>query len=124
LVFEKDTDAYARERDEQVMHMAGEAGVKVIVKVGRTLYDPDEIVKNNGGKPTMSITQLQHAAEKIGDIEKPVETPTSLPDPGTIHEQHATSEPALVLFFAPPSPALLVLEPGSQHNLAIPLPQG
>ena len=60
LVFEKDTDAYARERDEKVMESAKEAGVKVIVKTGRTLYDPDELVKANGGKPTMSITQVEH----------------------------------------------------------------
>ena len=60
LVFEKDTDAYARERDAEVMKIAKEAGVKVIVKMGRTLYDPDELVKANGGKPTMSITQVQH----------------------------------------------------------------
>ena len=59
LVFEKDTDAYARERDENVMRQAKEAGVEVIVKMGRTLYDPDELVKANGGKPTMSITQVQ-----------------------------------------------------------------
>ena len=60
LVFEKDTDAYARERDAEVMKLAKEAGVEVIVKMGRTLYDPDELVKNNGGKPTMSISQVEH----------------------------------------------------------------
>ncbi len=60
LVFEKDTDAYARERDEQVIQLAKDAGVQVIIKVGRTLYDPDELVKANGGKPTMSITQVEH----------------------------------------------------------------
>ena len=43
LVFEKDTDAYARERDEDVIKQAKEAGVEVIVKMGRTLYDPDEL---------------------------------------------------------------------------------
>ena len=63
LVFEKDTDAYARERDEQVMKLAKEAGVEVIVKMGRTLYDPDALVKANNGKPTMSITQVQHVRE-------------------------------------------------------------
>lgn len=93
LVFEKDTDAYARERDEQVMHLAGEAGVKVIVKVGRTLFDPDEIVKHNGNKPTMSITQLQHAGAKIGDIEKSVETPTNIPDPGDMNLDIEQEEP-------------------------------
>jgi len=60
LVFEKDTDAYARERDKQVIQLAKDAGVQVIVRVGRTLYDPDDLVKANGGKPTMSITQVEH----------------------------------------------------------------
>lgn len=58
-MFEKDTDAYAKERDDQVMDMAKEAGVEVITKVGRTLFDPDELVRVNGGKPTMSINQVQ-----------------------------------------------------------------
>jgi deoxyribodipyrimidine photolyase len=59
LVFEKDTDAYGRQRDGQVMDMAREAGVVVITRCGRTLYDSDDLVKANGGKPTMSITQVQ-----------------------------------------------------------------
>ena len=58
-MFEKDTDAYARERDEDIIKQAEEAGVEVIFRMGRTLYDPDELVKANGGKPTMSITQVQ-----------------------------------------------------------------
>ncbi|KAL6713493.1 hypothetical protein ACLMJK_008958 [Lecanora helva] len=82
LVFEKDTDAYARDRDDDVMKQAKEAGVEVIVKMGRTLYDPDEVVKANGGKPTMSMTQVQHAAEKLGDVAKPIPAPKSFPDPG------------------------------------------
>ena len=59
LVFEKDTDAYARERDLEVTNLAKKAGVEVIVKVGRTLYDPDALVEKNHGKPTMSISQVQ-----------------------------------------------------------------
>ena len=65
LVFEKDTDAYARDRDEDVMRQAKEVGVEVIVKVGRTLYDPDELVKANGGKPTMSISQVEHVCSYL-----------------------------------------------------------
>ena len=68
LVFEKDTDAYARERDDDVVKQAKEAGVEVIVKMGRTLYDPDELVKANGGKPTMSITQVQHVLQAALDF--------------------------------------------------------
>ena len=59
LVFEKDTDAYAQERDKVVHKMAQEAGVEVVIGVGRTLYDSDELVTANGGKPTMSISQVQ-----------------------------------------------------------------
>lgn len=59
-MFEKDTDAYARDRDEKVVELAKQAGVEVVVRMGRTLYDPDDLVKANGGRPTMSITQVQH----------------------------------------------------------------
>lgn len=65
LVFEKDTDAYARDRDEKIIEIAREVGVKVISRVGRTLYDPDELVKANGGKPTMSITQVQNVSKQV-----------------------------------------------------------
>ena len=95
LVFEKDTDAYARDRDKSVMKQAQEMGIEVIVKMGRTLYDPDELVKANGGKPTMSITQVQHAAEKLGDVAKPIPAPKSLPNPGdtSLDFEHARPSP-------------------------------
>jgi len=64
-VFEKDTDAYGRERDEVVMSLAKEAGVKVLIETGRTLWDSDELVKSNGNRPTMSISQVQNAGPKI-----------------------------------------------------------
>ncbi len=82
-MFEKDTDAYAQERDGKVMKLAKEAGVEVIMeKHGRTLYDPDLLVKENGGHPTMSISQVGKAGPKIGDIPKPISAPKHLPDPG------------------------------------------
>jgi len=84
LVFEKDTDAYARSRDEDVMKLAREAGVEVIMKSGRTLFDSDELVRCNGGKPTMSMAQTAKAAEKLnkGVPARALPAPTSLPDPG------------------------------------------
>lgn len=83
VVFEKDTDAYARQRDEEVTKTLQAMGVKVVAVPGRTLYDSDELVKQNGGKPTMSITQVQAAAKKLGPVAKPIPAPTSLPDPGS-----------------------------------------
>lgn len=82
LVFEKDTDAYPRARDLAVVECAREAGVEVITKSGRTLWDPDELVTANGRKPTMSISQLQKAGQKLGPVARPIDAPTSLPDPG------------------------------------------
>ncbi|MCJ1307024.1 hypothetical protein MMC25_000670 [Agyrium rufum] len=82
LVFEKDTDAYARTRDDEVVKLAEKAGVKVVVKMGRTLYDPDELVEKNGGKPTMSISQVEAAGRKIGAIARPIPAPKRIPAPG------------------------------------------
>ncbi|KAI9727652.1 MAG: hypothetical protein M1828_005880 [Chrysothrix sp. TS-e1954] len=81
LVFEKDVDGYARQRDEEVMKKAKEAGVEVVTRTGRTLYDPDELVKANGGHPTMSMGQVQKAGEKL-TIPRPIPAPKTLPDPG------------------------------------------
>lgn len=86
LVFEKDTDAYARRRDEEVTRLVEAVGVKVVCVPGsRTLFDSDALVKANGGKPTMTMNQLVKAAEKVGDGSgvpaRPVEAPTTLPDP-------------------------------------------
>ena len=61
-MFEKDTDAYARDRDRQIVKAAEEAGVEVVSRCGRTLWDSDELVQKNGGKPTMSITQTMHVS--------------------------------------------------------------
>ena len=60
MVFEKDTDAYGRSRDTEIIKLAKAAGVEIVFKTGRTLYDSDELVEKNGGKPTMSISQVEH----------------------------------------------------------------
>ncbi|KAG6030275.1 hypothetical protein E4U40_008018 [Claviceps sp. LM458 group G5] len=82
LVFEKDTDSYARERDEAISKAAKEAGVEVVVRSGRTLWDSDQVVAKHGGKPTMSMTALLSATKKLGDVPRPISSPTQLPDPG------------------------------------------
>ncbi|KAK4986257.1 hypothetical protein LTR50_005436 [Elasticomyces elasticus] len=96
LVFEKDTDAYAKDRDREVVKIAQEAGVEVVMRSGRTLWDSDEIVKAHGGKPTMSITQVQAVGAKLGPIAKPILAPTSLPDPGDMKLDFAQEQPGQV----------------------------
>lgn len=55
LVYEKDTAGYAAIRDRQITELASQAGVKVLSVLGHTLYDPELVVKENGGKATMSL---------------------------------------------------------------------
>jgi cryptochrome len=93
VVFEKDTDAYARERDAEVMEHAKKAGVEVIVKSGRTLWDSDDLVKANNGKPTMSMSQVQAAGAKVGDVAKPIDAPKSIPDPGEMKLDFEQKQP-------------------------------
>ncbi|KAI2612418.1 Cryptochrome/photolyase FAD-binding domain-containing protein [Hypoxylon fragiforme] len=99
LVFERDTDAYARSRDKAVTTLAENAGVKVITRYGRTLWDSDEVVAYHGGNPTMSITQLQAAGHKVGEIPRPIPAPKYLPDPGEMpinfEQQKPETEPDL-----------------------------
>lgn len=82
VVFEKDTDSYALDRDKVITKAAKDAGVDVVVRTGRTLWDPDELVKANGGDPTMTITQLRKAGCTVGAIPRPIKSPETLPDPG------------------------------------------
>ena len=93
LVFEKDTDAYARDRDAAVIKAAEEAGIEVIVRSGRTLWDSDLLVEKNHGKPTMSISQVQTAGPKIGAIPRPIPSPKSLPDPGSTNLDFEQQQP-------------------------------
>lgn len=82
LVFERDTDAYPRERDDVVTKAAKAAGVEVITKAGRTLWDSDQVVAKREGKPTMSMASIQAVAKQLGPVPRPIPAPESLPDPG------------------------------------------
>jgi cryptochrome len=59
LVFEKDSNAYAKVRDERIRGLAKEKGVEVVEAHGRHLYDPEKVVEAHKGKPTMTLNQWQ-----------------------------------------------------------------
>ena len=96
-VFEKDTDAYARDRDAATIRAAKDAGVEVIERSGRTLWDSDLLAEKNHGKPVMSISQVQSAEPNIGSIPQPIPAPKSLPSPGEtsleFEHQHPDQSP-------------------------------
>jgi cryptochrome len=99
LVFEEDTDAYARDRDAEVIKAAKEAGVEVIVRSGRTLWDSDELVEKNNGKPTMTFSQVQAAGAKLCKISRPIPAPTSISDPGATNLDFEQQLPEQTLGF-------------------------
>jgi cryptochrome len=59
IVFEKDPSGYARRRDQQIKDLAKKAGVEVVTKNGHYLWDVEEVVEKNQGKPTMSMKAFQ-----------------------------------------------------------------
>ncbi|WWC57893.1 uncharacterized protein I303_100428 [Kwoniella dejecticola CBS 10117] len=82
IAWEKDSNAYSKVRDEKIIALANELGVEVVATPGRHLYDPDEVIKANKGKPTMTLHQWQGITSKMKGIDQPYPTPASLPDPG------------------------------------------
>lgn len=84
VVFEKDSNAYAKVRDKAVREVLEGLGVGVeVVEVhGRHLYDPQEVGRENGGKATMTLHQWQSVTAKMGEVEAVVDAPEGLPDPG------------------------------------------
>lgn len=81
LVIEKDPSAYGRRRDTLVIEAAKQSRVEVIAVQGHHLYDPEEVVKRNKGKPTMSISALQKVIAEVGGVPKPIDAPNTLPSP-------------------------------------------
>jgi cryptochrome len=59
IVWEKDSNAYAKVRDKEVKGLMAEIGVEVVDVPGRHLFDPDLVVQANKGKPTMTLNQWQ-----------------------------------------------------------------
>ncbi len=75
------------------MVAAKEAGVEIIVRSGRTLWDSDELVKKNNNKPTTSISQEQAAGLKVGKIPQPIPAPKSISDPGDVNLDFEQQQP-------------------------------
>ena len=60
LIFEKDSNGYAKERDEMVEKLGKEKGVEILGVHGRHLFDPMEVGKRNKGQPTMTLNHWKN----------------------------------------------------------------
>jgi len=79
LTFEQDIEPYARKRDDLIEKLAKKANVKVIQKVSHTLYNPENIIKANLGKPPLTYQKLVSLVEGIGPPPKAVDAPKEVP---------------------------------------------
>ncbi|KHJ30144.1 putative dna photolyase [Erysiphe necator] len=124
LVFEKDVDAYSRERDAAVRQAAEAVGVKVLMCHGRTLWDSDELVRKNKNLPTMTINQVQTAGPKVGKIPRPLPIPQRIPDPGDLslpfEHNKPKSSPDLCCSFRKGSDISFEKISGPQGDFAVP----
>ncbi|KAJ9104277.1 hypothetical protein QFC20_004559 [Naganishia adeliensis] len=85
MVFEK--------RDEQILSIAKQHApeIKIIIKDGHNLLDPELVVKKgNNGKCISTLVAWKKAAAKVGEVPKPLPPIQSLPDPGTLDLPSAT----------------------------------
>ena len=82
LSFERDTEPYAKARDESVKNLAASLNVKVETFCSHTLFDPDKLLKlSPGQKAPLTMTSFLSVASKAGEVPKPLEAPRELPGP-------------------------------------------
>lgn len=84
LVFEKDHNGYAKERDAKVAEIAKKQKVELISKTGRTLWDPEEVIRRNNNAAPLTMRQLLKAIEGLPPPSDPIDAPKSIPPPGDL----------------------------------------
>ncbi|ESO84816.1 hypothetical protein LOTGIDRAFT_131547 [Lottia gigantea] len=59
LTFEEETEPHGRNRDNVITSLAHDAGVEVIKKTSHTLYNLQDIIQINSGKPPLTFLRFQ-----------------------------------------------------------------
>ncbi|KAJ9190081.1 hypothetical protein P3X46_001314 [Hevea brasiliensis] len=85
LCFEYDTDPYYQALDIKVKDYASSAGIEVFSPVSHTLFNPQDIIQKNGGKPPLSYQSFVKVAGQPSWASSPISTTiSSLPCVGEI----------------------------------------
>lgn len=79
LYYENVTEPYLRKVDDVIKAEAEKANIKVEVFPTHTLWDPEKLLKLNGGSAPLNMTAFQKLAGKAGSPAKPQKSPDSLP---------------------------------------------
>ncbi|CAK9832127.1 Cry1 [Anthophora retusa] len=77
LTFEEDPEPFGRVRDHNISALCKELGISVVQRASHTLYQLDEIIERNDGKPPLTYHQFQNVVASMDPPEPPVSTITS-----------------------------------------------
>lgn len=77
LTFEFDTEPYAKQRDTQVRRLCAELGIEVRTRATHTLYDPEDIRRELGDRPTPLTYKSFYAfvTERLGQPMSALDAP-------------------------------------------------
>lgn len=75
VTFEADPEPIWQERDRLVRELLDKKNVQCVEKVSHTLWDPYEIIENNGGSPPLTFSLFNLVTSTIGPPPRPVEDP-------------------------------------------------
>ncbi|OWR41136.1 cryptochrome-1 [Danaus plexippus] len=73
LCFEQDCEPIWRPRDASVRALCRDIGVSCREHVAHTLWNPDTVIKANGGIPPLTYQMFLHTVEIIGNPPRPVD---------------------------------------------------
>ncbi|WP_407541812.1 deoxyribodipyrimidine photo-lyase (plasmid) [Deinococcus radiomollis] len=119
LVFEADTEPYARVRDAGAAELARRLGAELKTPGGHTLYDPGVLAEAAGGTLPLSYGSFLKLVAKVGEPPAPLPTPERLPPVGDLGEAERSGIPTLVeLGHQEKAAGLAFVTPGEQGALA------
>ncbi|KAK2719727.1 cryptochrome-1-like [Artemia franciscana] len=76
LSFEEDPEPYGRVRDEKILALCQDVGIKVISRTSHTLYPLQKIIEKNGGSPPLTYRQFQNILRAMDPPASPESTVT------------------------------------------------
>ncbi|XP_053690521.1 cryptochrome-1 [Sabethes cyaneus] len=76
LCFEQDCEPIWKERDENIKNLCKTMDVRCVEKVSHTLWDPEQVIKVNGGIPPLTYQMFLHTVNIIGKPPRPVSAPS------------------------------------------------
>lgn len=106
LTFERDTEPYAQKRDSAMTALGLKYGVKVISVTSHTLYKPEDVLRQQGGKAPKTYRSFCSALSKLGPPPQPLPAPTTVaPPPAAALRDGQYDVPTLVGMGYPPLPS-------------------